>query len=195
VSGCGARRHVTRTGNALVRCSSHEREYQRAKWLERKAQQPAKPHVPLALRPCRVAGCAESRRVDSNGRVDARCAGHALKLSGSSIYRDYYFSIRGMTREQYDALVFQQGGHCAICGTDDPGTSGVDGMWCVDHDHRCCPGQATPRKPWCGRCVRGLLCRDCNFGIASLRDSPEIARAAARYLEFHGTQLPLELVS
>lgn len=31
------------------------------------------------------------------------------------------------------------------------------GTICVDHDHKCCPGQYS-----CGKCIIGLLCRNCN---------------------------------
>lgn len=47
----------------------------------------------------------------------------------------------------------------------------------IDHDHSCCPGQAT-----CGNCVRGLLCRACNRGIGSFSESLGNLQRAVSYL-------------
>jgi hypothetical protein len=63
-------------------------------------------------------------------------------------------------------MLKDQGGCCAICGTDTPGTSGI---FAVDHDHKT------------GK-VRGLLCRSCNVGIGNLGDDPKRLKEAIRYL-------------
>lgn len=81
-----------------------------------------------------------------------------------------------MTREAFDALLESQGGRCAICRTDSPGSYH---HWCVDHDHRCCPG----RGQSCGACVRGILCPACNKGLGLLGDDAEVLRRATAYLE------------
>lgn len=64
----------------------------------------------------------------------------------------------------------QQGGLCAICGV---GPAEV-----VDHDHGHCPGPVS-----CGRCVRGIICDDCNQGLGRFHDDPERMREAAEYIE------------
>lgn len=79
----------------------------------------------------------------------------------------------GMSHEERDMLLTQQGGTCAICGTCEPGKRG----WHLDHDHNCCPG-----TKHCGNCIRGVLCSNCNTAIGLLRDDPSLLRAAADYL-------------
>lgn len=80
----------------------------------------------------------------------------------------------GITLAQYNTLLEQQGGVCAICKATNP--SGRD--LCVDHDHRCCPGARS-----CGKCVRSLLCSRCNIGIGQFLDDPMVMRVAAAYIE------------
>ncbi|MFJ8208086.1 endonuclease VII domain-containing protein [Streptomyces sp. NPDC096033] len=78
---------------------------------------------------------------------------------------------------RYAEMLASQGGVCAICKQAD----GAGYALSVDHDHGCCP-DATGT---CGDCVRGLVCSACNHGLGKFRDSPELLRAAAAYLERH----------
>lgn len=83
----------------------------------------------------------------------------------------------GITVEQYQYLVEQQHGVCAICGNP---PSGQNKRLVVDHDHSCCPTRET-----CGRCLRGLLCSPCNLKLGWLEKHwPQIARHATGKLAF-----------
>ena len=73
----------------------------------------------------------------------------------------------GMTLAEYSKLLEEQNGCCAICAA--PAESGSSAL-CVDHDHVSLE-------------VRGLLCTPCNALLGSARDTPEILRRAALYLE------------
>ena len=72
----------------------------------------------------------------------------------------------GITLEDYDRMLEDQGGSCAVCGTEHPGGKG---RFHVDHNH------STGK-------VRGLLCHSCNVGLGALKDSPEVLLKAATYL-------------
>lgn len=78
---------------------------------------------------------------------------------------------RGLTPEQFDQMVADQEGVCAICGEEPE-------VWHVDHDHKCCDGNGRN----CGKCVRSLLCMNCNQGLGQFRDDPDRLLAAAAYL-------------
>ena len=80
-----------------------------------------------------------------------------------------------LTPAQLEALIEDHGGVCAICGTR-PKEGGL-GL-AIDHDHACCPriGQS------CGKCIRGLLCGNCNTALGSFKDDPRLLRAAIDYL-------------
>ena len=78
----------------------------------------------------------------------------------------------GITAQEYDDLVAEQRGLCAICGEPPAeGPAHWGGKLCIDHDHES------------GR-VRGLLCNDCNL-IVKQHFTPDRLRAAAEYVERH----------
>lgn len=65
-----------------------------------------------------------------------------------------------MTVGEYEALLAEQGGHCALC----PAVQGDDKRrMAVDHDHKCCDKEVA-----CGKCNRGILCADCNRKVGFL---------------------------
>lgn len=82
--------------------------------------------------------------------------------------RTYLRRYAGITEEQYDAMVEQQGPGCAICGA----TESVAGRAYLPADHDHVTGK-----------FRGILCENCNVGIGYFNDSPERMRAAAEYIE------------
>lgn len=120
------------------------------------------------------------RRERHSGRDDVRAKARAYydanKEQILAQRRDRHREARyGLSPADFDALLAQQGGRCAICLTGDPGQRG----WQVDHDHACCP--TTARS--CGRCVRGILCFLCNSALGKFGDDPDRLRRAIAYLE------------
>lgn len=78
----------------------------------------------------------------------------------------------GLDRERYDELFALQNGVCAICKKPE-----VKGRrLSIDHCHRT-------------HSFRGLLCNTCNRALGFFRDSPELLRKAADYLENNGWSL------
>lgn len=71
-------------------------------------------------------------------------------------------ALYGITPEDVDSMRADQGGVCAICGTDEP--RGRFNTWQVDHDH----AMGT---------VRGLLCWQCNRRLGELERHDWVARA------------------
>lgn len=89
---------------------------------------------------------------------------------------DRHLKNMGLTRVEFDALLSLQGGKCAICDRTEPGGKG---RWHVDHDHNC--DQHGPKRA-CHKCIRGLLCFNCNVALGYLSDSPIMLLKAADYL-------------
>lgn len=84
----------------------------------------------------------------------------------------------GITLDDYQEMLDEQGGVCKICGSPDPKMGGDKvARFVVEHDHSCCPGQRT-----CGSCIRGLTCHPCNRLLGQAKDDPEILIKAAAYL-------------
>jgi Recombination endonuclease VII len=81
----------------------------------------------------------------------------------------YRLSRYGLTQEEFDRLLGEQGHACAMCHT----AFGDGQPIFIDHDHACCPDE----KKSCGKCVRGLLCLSCNTALGHIERKYELARA------------------
>ena len=81
-----------------------------------------------------------------------------------------------ITLDEVKDMLTAQGGGCAICGKTDPGTR----YWCVDHDHACCPPVKNLHA--CGKCVRGIVCYNCNNMLGYAIDNPDNLMAGVAYL-------------
>lgn len=75
----------------------------------------------------------------------------------------------GLTPEEYEKMLENQGGVCAICQSPHPRMKNAKRLY-VDHCHET-------------GTVRGLLCHQCNAMLGHSGDSPETLRKAAIYLE------------
>jgi hypothetical protein len=100
--------------------------------------------------------------------------------------RGYYLKGQfGITLDQYNEMLEAQGGVCAVPGCGATRESQRRRL-SVDHDRSCCPGDKS-----CGRCVRAILCDPCNIALGMMRDSPDLLRALAVYVEsFRDDRLP-----
>lgn len=88
--------------------------------------------------------------------------------------RKYAISQHGITLEKYDEILKSQNNSCAICKAK---ASNFKRFLYIDHDHSCCPGQFS-----CGKCIRGLLCYNCNFMIGLSKDNEKTLKYAIIYL-------------
>jgi predicted nucleic acid-binding Zn ribbon protein len=74
--------------------------------------------------------------------------------------------LYGLSLDEYEAMLENQGRLCAICRTDQWGPKGPQ----VDHCHT-------------NGHVRGILCTSCNNGLGRFRDDTDRLRSAIAYLE------------
>lgn len=134
-------------------------------------------------------GCRETKPLDAFHRNKmgrhGRCAtckacrvtkNRAIRLTpeGSRRERDKQYRTKfGITLDDYERMLSEQDGVCAICERPERAKRG-DTLkhLAVDHCH------ATG-------VVRGLLCADCNTAIGKLLDDPSAMRRAAQYVEAH----------
>ena len=89
--------------------------------------------------------------------------GYNLKKYQALAYQKKLQKVYGLTLEQYNQMFVSQNGKCKICNESQ------EKRLCVDHCHKT------------GK-VRGLLCSNCNFGIAFLKDDPNLLLSAIKYL-------------
>lgn len=109
---------------------------------------------------CKTCRRAYEQRPDQQEKKRARLK--AARLRDPDYDRRHALARFSLTVEDYEAILADQGGVCAICDRP-PGRKRLH----VDHDHTCHPyGEA------CRNCVRGLLCYPCNRYLGSIKDDP-----------------------
>lgn len=81
------------------------------------------------------------------------------------------FKAYGLTRDEFEHMVEDQNGLCAICGRG-PQVRGTHKRLLVDHDHET-------------GCIRGLLCSDCNVALGLLQDDVARLQKAIEYVKSH----------
>lgn len=81
-------------------------------------------------------------------------------------------SLYHISLTELEAMKEAQGHACALCGNESR-------ILVIDHDHTCCTGKSNS----CGKCIRGLICQQCNTALGMMGDDPELMRKAAAYVE------------
>ena len=108
----------------------------------------------------------------------AECQSATTSLRAKLCFRDAGRARRcNLGPEEYAELVSQL--ECEACGDSIPLS--------IDHIH----GHHPKSISMCNECIRGMLCRHCNFALGSLRDSPDRIKGLLAYAEKHLDKLPL----
>lgn len=126
-------------------------------------------------KPCAAAYMREyNQRPDRKVEVKLYNQRYKQKNGGRDYKNGHLKLAFGIDIDAFDGLLARQGFVCAICGRPESSkhSSGKVKSLAVDHCHRT-------------GTIRGLLCISCNNGLGRFKDSPELLRKAAAYLDSH----------
>jgi hypothetical protein len=118
----------------------------------------------VTLEEKKCSGCLQVKPVNEYNRNSSASHGIESKCrmcQGKYVYARHIEKTYGISIDEYNLMVEASGGRCAICQRLS--------VLVIDHNH-------TTGK------VRGLLCKNCNFGIGLLGDSIDTLRSAQSYL-------------
>lgn len=112
---------------------------------------------------CKECANSKSRQLHAS-RISSNDVGYKLAKRDA-----YYKNKYGISLQEHNEKLAQQNNVCAICGVKLL-THGQHPH--LDHDHKT------------GK-LRAFLCTNCNRGLGSFMDSPELLTKAAQYLTTH----------
>jgi hypothetical protein len=116
--------------------------------------------------PSKVVRAVQAWRRENPERFREYQAEYRSRPENKRKMRDlYYRRTFGITADDFDRMLAEQSGACAICGERPE----VEARMHVDHEH------ATGR-------IRGILCSRCNHAIGLLREDVALFERAVRYL-------------
>jgi hypothetical protein len=133
---------------------------------------------------CKTAGYQSADNSNRRRQEPVPCANCQHPITGAKPNADVCRNCRGRYSSQIAshhldtdwALRLINATHCDCCGEkltrNHDRHKGI-----VDHDHGCCPGQVS-----CGKCVRGIICNDCNTKAGAIEANPERYQAVLNYL-------------
>jgi hypothetical protein len=111
--------------------------------------------------------CRGGERLQASCKKCKKIREQAFRKTNPEWFQNFELKRRrGISLEQYNAMLAKQYSKCAICETH----AGICGRLHVDHSHTT------------GR-IRGLLCNNCNRSIGLLKDSIGVLKKAVDYLE------------
>lgn len=119
---------------------------------------------------CKPCQAQYARDYRAKNRERKRAVDREHYHQNKDMHRNSYLQrTYGISLEDYNLHLAEQGGLCKICGNP-PSGKGIGGRLHVDHDH-------------VTGAYRALLCNNCNLGLGNLQDSAELLRKAADYLD------------
>ncbi len=126
-----------------------------------------------------------------NCKPCANVRAKALRVDAPDVYlNNKLWTFYRIRLADFRRMLDEQGGACKVCRrVPAPDRNGIAGTGlCIDHDHTCCPSQRTTGGGGgriCGRCIRGLLCQQCNVALGMVGDDVERLHQLVAYLESH----------
>ncbi|MFF4825793.1 endonuclease domain-containing protein [Streptomyces sp. NPDC001312] len=91
----------------------------------------------------------------------------------------------GLTIARFNAILRVQEWTCALCQEQpdcefDYLQPDKPTFWQIDHDHSCCDKPSS-----CGKCVRGILCRECNTSRLPFYERlPDVLQDSVRFNDY-----------
>lgn len=179
---------------AAVQTQKRDRRFCDSCIVQRKKAS-AKPYVPRSERDIICKNCGETFRgrgptfyCGEDCRNEAQRETRAAWQAANGKYRSFISNLKryGLTPESFYAIEAEQGGVCRVCECPAPQPELYSHGWKVDHDPACCDlPRHTGRQVSCGKCVRGLLCHNCNVAIGLAHEDPDRLRRLAAHIESH----------